>query len=95
MFIRSPKTLKIAAAAAALAIGGAAIPATVTPAEAKKLVFVKKFPHHGPHFGRYIGAGLLVAGAYAGSQSCYWLKVRAMNTGSSYWWDRYHDCIAD
>jgi hypothetical protein len=23
---------------------------------------------------------------------CYWLKVRAMDTGSGYWWSRYRAC---
>ena len=25
--------------------------------------------------------------------SCYWLRRRALNSGSSYWWNRYYACI--
>jgi hypothetical protein len=56
---------------------------------------------HGRHFGRsfFIGAPL-VYGAYAygpyyyGS-GCYWLKRRALITGSPYWWHRYNACRYD
>ena len=24
---------------------------------------------------------------------CYWLKVRALRTGSRYWWNRYYECL--
>jgi hypothetical protein len=88
-------SLKIVAAATALAIAGAALPGVTAPAEAKKLVFIKKgfHPHfHHRHYGRYIGSGLVIAGAYGASRSCYWMKVRAINTGSDYWWDRYNEC---
>ena len=27
------------------------------------------------------------------SSSCYWLRSRALATGSPYWWDRYYACI--
>jgi hypothetical protein len=96
---KSTRTLKIALAAVALSITAAAVPGAVTPAEAKKFVIIKKHFHHG-HFGhhrRFIGPALLLAGAgiYASSHSCYWLKVRARNTGSAYWWDRYQTCISD
>jgi len=69
---------------------------TMQSAEAKKVIFVKKVFHK--HFAhrhhRYIGTGLLLAGGgyYAYNNGCYWLKVRAINTGSEYWWDRYHAC---
>ena len=39
----------------------------------------------------FIG-GPLVYGAYAYGDGCYWLKKRAIRTGSSYWWNRYHNC---
>ena len=36
----------------------------------------------------------LVYGAYAyGYGSCRWLRYRALETGSGYWWARYYDCI--
>ncbi len=95
MSVKTTRTLKIAAAAVAVAIAGAAIPGSVTPAEAKKLILVKKHIHHGHHFHRrHIGPVLFVAGAtaYAASRSCYWMKVRALNTGSEYWWERYQEC---
>ena len=92
------KTLKLAAIATAVAIGGAAVPGVSAPAEAKKLIIIKKHFHKG--FYRpyaYVGTGLLLAGAgyYAYGPSCHWLKVRAINTGSDYWWDRYHACRGD
>ena len=34
------------------------------------------YAYGGPHYGR----------------GCYWLKVRAIETGDPYWWDRYEDC---
>lgn len=45
--------------------------------------------HHRFHRGIYI-APFVVAGAYGGS--CYWLKVRAYETGSRYWYNRYYEC---
>ena len=94
MTIRSTKTLKIAAAAAAIAITGAAVPGAITPAEAKKII-IKGSHHHHPHYGRYVVGGLALATVYGASQSCYWLKVRAARTGSEYWWDRYQACLGD
>ena len=92
MTARSAKTLKLAAAALALVVAGAAAPALVAPAEAKPIA---KGGHHHPHFGRFIVGGLALAGTYEASRSCYWLKVRALRTDSEYWWDRYHSCIGD
>ena len=52
--------------------------------------------HHGHKFFRkrhiFIGAPV-VYGAYAYGDSCYWLRKRAIYTGSPYWWDRYYDCL--
>ncbi len=45
--------------------------------------------HHRLHRGLYI-APFVVAGAYGGS--CYWLKVKAYETGSRYWYNRYYAC---
>lgn len=44
---------------------------------------------HGFHRGIYF-APFVVAGAYGGS--CYWLKVKAYETGSRYWYNRYYAC---
>lgn len=35
--------------------------------------------------------GFYDSGHYDGG-GCYWLKRRAINTGSRYWWRRYRDC---
>jgi len=34
-------------------------------------------------------------GGYAYGGSCDYYYRRALATGSSYWWSRYHDCIDD
>ncbi|HWV83251.1 MAG TPA: hypothetical protein VNZ50_17620 [Hyphomicrobiaceae bacterium] len=49
------------------------------------------------HFGK-IGVGIvlgapIVYGGYGyGYRPCYWLYRKAMNTGSKYWWKRFHEC---
>lgn len=30
---------------------------------------------------------------YGYSDSCYWLRRRALATGSGYWWDQYYACV--
>jgi hypothetical protein len=47
------------------------------------------FRHH-RHFrhGRFVVAGY----PYAYGGGCYWLKERALYTGSPYWWRRYRAC---
>jgi len=30
---------------------------------------------------------------YGYADGCYWLKRRAINTGSGYWWNRYYSCV--
>jgi hypothetical protein len=50
------------------------------------------FRHRHRHF--FIGAPFVydyAYGAYDGG--CYWLRRRALYTGSSYWWSRYYACI--
>jgi hypothetical protein len=90
------KPISITAAAFAITmLAGATLPGAVTPAEAKK-IFIVKHGHHGHHghFGyrRYgYAPAYFVAGGYGGG--CYWLKQRAHNTGSAYWWNRYNTCI--
>jgi len=39
---------------------------------------------------RIYGAPIYVASYGTG---CAWLRRRAIETGSAYWWDRYHRCI--
>jgi hypothetical protein len=98
--LKISKTITLAAVAAAIAIGSAAVPGVSTPAEAKKIIFVKKHFHGFYRPYAYVGTGLLLAGGgYYGYSSyygsCHWLKVRAIRTGSDYWWDRYHACRGD
>lgn len=49
---------------------------------------------HGFHV--VIGAPLVYGGygysSYHGDRPCYWLYRRAVNTGSHYWWKRFHQC---
>ncbi|KAB2918383.1 MAG: hypothetical protein F9K29_08585 [Hyphomicrobiaceae bacterium] len=50
--------------------------------------------HAHRHRGRLIyGVPLAVYGYYEYADSCYYLRRRALETGSSYWWNRYYDCI--
>ena len=30
---------------------------------------------------------------YGYADGCYWLKRRAIYTGSGYWWNRYYGCV--
>jgi hypothetical protein len=57
--------------------------------------------HHGPRYGRFnryrfVGVPLAYYGysnyAYS-DNSCYWLRRRALDSGSGYWWNRYYACI--
>jgi len=55
--------------------------------------------HHRFHGRRYYFVGAPVYGAYYGYGygygGCYWLRERAIYTGSRYWWNRYYDCLND
>jgi hypothetical protein len=79
-----------ALAALALTVVGGGLAAS--PAEAG----YKKHHHHG--FRIVIGAPLVYGGygygyrAYRGHRPCYWLYRKAQNTGSRYWWKRFHQC---
>lgn len=97
MAIRTPKTLKVIAAAVAIATACATVPGVVVPAEAKRIVIVKKVFHFGGFHRRIFVAPAIVAGGvyYAGYGGCYWLKKRALFTGLPYWWNRYHACISE
>jgi hypothetical protein len=91
------QSLKVAAAALALTtFASATLPGAVTPAEAKKVIIVKGGGHHHHHgfYRGFYGPTLLLASG-AGYGGCYWLKRRAIESGSSYWWNRYYACRAD
>ena len=52
--------------------------------------------HRHRHIGRGFAVGVPLAyGAYAYSYGggCSWLRYRALETGSRYWWSRYYDCV--
>jgi hypothetical protein len=91
------KTISLTAAAFAVTmLAGAAIPGTVIPggvtsAEARMGHYGHR--HHGHHGYRrhFYGPVFAVAGGYGGG--CYWMKQRAINTGSPYWWNRYNECV--
>ena len=38
------------------------------------------------------GPVLLFNYGNGGHDGCYWLKRRALNSGSRYWWHRYQEC---
>jgi hypothetical protein len=45
---------------------------------------------HGRHHrNRFFAGGY---DYYAYSDGCYWLRQRAISSGSSYWWNRYYAC---
>lgn len=58
------------------------------------------YSQHRPHrrFHRHIFIGVPFAyGAYPyyyDGGGCYWLRRRAVATGSPYWWSRYEACLA-
>lgn len=88
-------SLKITVAAGVLAVAGAALPGGATPAEAKKLVLIKTGHYFHHHHGHWRSGIYFVDGSYRYYRSCYWLKVRALETGRQYWWNRYYACKAD
>lgn len=53
--------------------------------------------HKHKHFGKFgvgivLGAPIVYGGYGYGYRPCYWLYRKAMNTGSKYWWKRFHEC---
>ena len=50
--------------------------------------------HKHRHFGVGIvlGAPIVYGGYGYAHRPCYWLYRKAMNTGSKYWWKRFHEC---
>src|SRR5262245_45483496 len=89
-----------------VALGGAALAllilSAVGPAEAHGSHRVHSMggsvhmggPVHHRHFHHrvFVVGGPFAYGYYYGD-GCYWLKRRALYTGSGYWWDRYYACI--
>jgi hypothetical protein len=52
--------------------------------------------HHHRHRHLFLGAPFVYGGYYYGGYyggDCYWLRRRAIYTGSRYWWNRYYACI--
>jgi hypothetical protein len=53
------------------------------------------------HFGHRHGNNAFFAvapfyysdGGYGYGDGCYWLRRRALYTGSGYWWNRYYACV--
>ena len=52
--------------------------------------FGRHFRHH--HRYGFYGLPFAYGGLYGYGNSCYWLKRRAIRSGSSYWWRRYRAC---
>lgn len=52
------------------------------------------YKHKHKHFGVGIvlGAPIVYGGYGYAHRPCYWLYRKAMNTGSKYWWKRFHEC---
>jgi hypothetical protein len=48
--------------------------------------------HHHHHHRVFVGAPLVYGYGYYGD-GCYWLRRRALYTGSGYWWNRYYACV--
>jgi len=57
--------------------------------------FVRVAPFRHRHVRRAFVGVPLAYGAYyySGYGNCRWLRYRALETGSRYWWSRYYDCV--
>jgi hypothetical protein len=51
------------------------------------------FRHHHRHARVFAFAPSYYDDGYAYGDGCYWLKRRALYTGSRYWWNRYYGCV--
>jgi hypothetical protein len=52
------------------------------------------FDHRGAHRVFRNGVWVWVYGPdYYGYNDCGWLRIRALDTGSPYWWNRYQNCV--
>ena len=55
--------------------------------------FARVAPFRHRHARRaFIGVPLAYGAYYYGS-GCSWLRYRALETGSRYWWSRYYACV--
>lgn len=47
-----------------------------------------------PHVRRHFGPRFYIAPVYGyrSHDGCFWLKRKALNSGSRYWWHRYNEC---
>ena len=56
----------------------------------------RHFDHDGhPNFRRHFRPNIYFAPVYSRNYDgggCYWLKRKALWTGSRYWWHRYNEC---
>jgi len=87
MSIKSALTKTAALAALSLAVvGGSGLAAPQAEAG-------HKHKHH-KHFGVGIvlGAPIVYGGYGYHSRGCGWLYRKAEETGSKYWWKRFHQC---
>jgi hypothetical protein len=55
--------------------------------------FATVAPFRHRHVRRAFVGVPLAYGAYYYGSGCSWLRYRALETGSRYWWSRYYDCI--
>jgi hypothetical protein len=53
------------------------------------------FRHHHRHHrhARVFAFAPFYDYGYGYADGCYWLRNRAISTGSRYWWSRYRDCV--
>jgi hypothetical protein len=60
--------------------------------------FVGSHHHHRHYHHRRLFIGVPFGYGYYNygygyGYGCYWLRSRALYTGSPYWWNRYHACL--
>jgi hypothetical protein len=101
--MRKYLTTLLAAAAGMIALGGLAGTASAGPAArhqthyGNSVVMARHLEHR--NFGvrhierhRHFRRGPVLYFNSGVHNDCYWLKRRALNTGSRYWWHRYQEC---
>jgi hypothetical protein len=55
--------------------------------------FARVAPFRHRHVRRAFVGVPLAYGAYYYGSGCSWLRYRALETGSRYWWSRYYACV--
>ena len=89
---------KLALLAIAASTMALALPAEQATARSRGGVFIHSGGpvHFRAHRFRHSSFAPIYAYSYYNSSyydnDCYWLKRRAINTGSPYWWRRYRAC---